>query len=37
MGEPSATHWYNYATFLFNHRDTNENNEQALKAINKAL
>ena len=37
MGEQSATFWYNYAVFLFNNRDELELNEQALKAINKAI
>ena len=31
------TYWYNYAAYLFNHREEQENNEKALKAINRAL
>lgn len=37
MGDQSATAWYNYAAFLFNHRQEIQRNEQALKAINKAI
>ena len=37
MGDQSATAWYNYAAFLFNHREELERNEQAIKAINKAI
>jgi len=36
-GKASATNWYNYAAFLFKHRDEREKNEKALMAINKAL
>ena len=37
MGETSATHWYNYAAFIFNCREELEQNDRALKAINKAI
>jgi hypothetical protein len=37
MGEESATHWYNFAAILFNHSEKLQLNEEAIKAINRAI
>lgn len=37
MGQPKATHWFNYACFLFKHREYRECNEKALRAVNQAI
>jgi hypothetical protein len=37
VGQPSATYWYNYAAFLFKHREERERNDKALVAVNNAL
>jgi hypothetical protein len=37
VGQPSATYWFNYAAFLFKHRDERERNDKALIAVNNAL